>query len=76
MRSRSAGSSIGKTISMRRKKLRGIQSALPSEELRRAAVLEIEDARVLEEAPDDAADGDVLAHALRRRAAGSRCRGR
>ena len=41
-----------------------------------AAVAEVEDAGVFQEAVDDRADLDVLGDALARRAAGSRCRGR
>ena len=63
MRSRSPSSSIGNITSTRRWKLRGIQSAADEVDLALAAVLEAEDARVLEEAVDDAGDPDVVADA-------------
>ena len=45
---------------MRRKKLRSIQSALDEVDVLGAVVLEVADARVLEEAADHRAHADVL----------------
>ena len=73
---RSAGSSTGVSSSTRVSRLRGMRSAEPMQTRRLVAALERVDARVLEEAPDDRDDADVLRHALDARAAGSRCRGR
>ncbi len=67
---------IGKMTSQRSKRLRGIQSALPQIDLFVAAVGEVEDAAVLEEAADDGAHADAVADAVGRRAGGRRCRAR
>ena len=62
------GFSIGTSASTRRSRLRGIQSAEQMKTMRlvrrqAVAVAEAEDARVLEEAADDALDPDVLRQA-------------
>ena len=75
-RARSAGPRRGPSTSTRRWKLRGIQSALADEDLVLAAVGEVEHAAVLEEAVDERAHLDGLAHAAARPGAGSRCRAR
>ena len=62
--SRSVGSSTGATSSTRVSRLRGMRSAEPISTDVLVAALEREDPRVLEEAPDDRDDADVLADAL------------
>ena len=63
------GSSTGKATSMRRNRLRPIQSARRQLDVRLAGVLEVPDAVVLEEAAEDRAHADVLRQARHARAA-------
>ena len=62
-RALSAGSSTGNATSIRRKRLRPIQSALAQPHRLRAVVAKIPDAAVLEKAADDRAHADVLGDA-------------